>query len=107
VLAAWLALTLARECSSSSPVSGYYSGGGVILVAATAGVCSAAVVILYRVAHLFADLFGFSFRGLVTSCGLLFLGCAVGGMIHDIRLKTVPQQPAERQTTRGGTAAAE
>ena len=82
--------------------------GGVILVAATAGVCSAAVVILYGVAHLFADLFGFSFRwGLVTSCGLLFLGCAVGGMIHDIRLKTVPPQPAERQTTRGGTAAAE
>ena len=53
--------------------------GGIILVAATVGICAAGLVILYAVAHLFADLFGFSFRwGLVTSCGLLFLGCAVG-----------------------------
>ena len=61
---------------------GLLLGGGIILVAATVGICAAGLVILYAVAHLFADLFGISFRwGLVTSCGLLFLGCAVGG--HD------------------------
>jgi hypothetical protein len=82
VLAARLTLTLARGTFFLFTSFGLLLGGGVILVAATAGVCSAAVVILYGVAHLFADLFGFSLRwGPVTSCGLLFLGCAVGGMI--------------------------
>jgi hypothetical protein len=74
-------------------------GGGITLIVATVGVCAAVGVILYEVAHLFAHLFGFSFRwGLVASCGLLFLGCAMGGMIHDIRLESVPPQPAERET---------
>jgi hypothetical protein len=101
VLATRLTLKLARGMFFVSAGFGVLLGGGIILVAATAGVCAAAVVTLYGAAHLFADLFGFSFRwGLVTSCGLLFLGCALGGMIHDFRLKTMPPQPAERQTTR-------
>ena len=104
VLATRLTLTLARGMFFVFASFGLLLGGGIILVAATAGVCAAAAVILYGAAHLFADLFGFSFRwGLVTSCGLLFLGCAVGGAIHDMRLKAMPPQPAERQTTRAPT----
>jgi hypothetical protein len=108
VLATRLTMTLAWAMFFVFASFGLLLGGGIILVAATAGVCAAAAVILYGAAHLFADLLGFSFRwGLVTSCGLLFLGCAVGGMIHDYRLKPIPPQPAERQATRGGTAPAE
>ena len=101
VLATRLTLTLARGMFFVFASFGLLLGGGIILVAATVGVCAAGVAVLYGAAHLFADLFGFSLAwGLVTSCGLLFLGCAVGGMIHDIRLKAMPPQPAERQTTR-------
>lgn len=104
VLATRLTLTLARGMFFVFASFGLLLGGGIILVAATVGICAAGLVILYAVAHLFADLFGISFRwGLVTSCGLLFLGCAVGGMIHDIRLTAMPPQPAERQTTTGAT----
>jgi hypothetical protein len=101
VLATRLTLTLARAMFFLFASFGLLLGGGIILVAATVGVCAAGLAIVYGAAHLFADLLGFSFRwGLVTSCGLLFLGCAVGGMIHDIRLKAMPPQPAERQTSR-------
>ena len=104
MLATRLTLTLARGMFFVFASFGLLLGGGVILVVAMVGVCAAAAVILYGEAHLFANLFGFSFRwGLVTSCGLLFLGCAVGGVIHDMRLKTMPPQPAERQTTRAPT----
>ena len=75
--------------------------GAILLVTVIVGSCAALGVLLYGVARLCVHLFGFSFRwGLVTSCGLLFLGCAAGGMIHDIRLKAMPPQPAERQTTK-------
>ena len=104
MLATRLTLTLARGMFFVFASFGLLLGGGVILVAAMVGVCAAAAVILYGEAHLFANLFGFSFRwGLVTSCGLLFLGCAVGGVIHDMRLEAMPPQPAERQTTRAPT----
>jgi hypothetical protein len=72
----------------------------MFFVFASFGLLLGGGIILYGAAHLFADLFGFSFTwGLVTSCGLLFLGCAVWGTIHDIRLKAMPPQPAERQST--------
>jgi len=92
-------MTLVRGMFFVFASFGLLLGGGIILVAATAGVCAVGVVILYEAAHLFAYLFGFSFRwGLTTSCGLLVLGCAVGGIIHDVRLEALPPQPAERQT---------
>ena len=101
VLATRLTLTLARAMFLVFASFGLLLGGGIILVAATVGVCAAVLAIVYGAANLFADRLGFSFRwGLVTSCGLLFVGCAVGGIIHDIRLKAMPPQPAERQTTR-------
>jgi len=101
VLATRLTMTLARGMFFLFASFGLLLGGGIILVAATVGVCAAGVAILYGAAHIFADLFGFSIAwGLVTSCGLLFLGCASGGMIHDIRVKAMPPQPAERQTTK-------
>ena len=104
MLATRLTLTLARAMFCVFASFGLLLGGGIILVAATVGACAAGLAIVYGTARLFADLLGFSFRwGLVTSCGLLFLGCAVGGMIHDIRLKAMPPQPAERQTTRAPT----
>jgi hypothetical protein len=62
VLATRLTLKLARGMFFVSAGFGVLLGGGIILVAATAGVCAAAVVTLYGAAHLFADLFGFSFR---------------------------------------------
>jgi hypothetical protein len=75
-------------------------GGGILLLAAIVGTSAAVGVLLYGVAHLFMYLFGLSFRwGLVTSCGLLFVGCSVGGLIHDIRLTVTLPEPAERQTT--------
>jgi hypothetical protein len=75
-------------------------GGGILLLVAIVGTSAAVGVLLYGVAHLFMYLFGLSFRwGLVSSCGLLFVGCAAGGVIHDIRLTVMPPEPAERQTT--------
>ena len=101
MLATRLTMTLAKGMFFVFATFGLLLGGGIILVAATVGVCAAGVAILYGGAHVFADLFGFSIAwGLVASCGLLFLGCAAGGMIHDIRLKAMPPQPAERQTTK-------
>ena len=98
MLATRLTLTLARGMFFVFTSFGLLLGGGVILVAATAGVCAAAVVILNGVAHLFADLFGFSFRwGLVTSCGLLFLGVCCGR--HD------PRHPTEDRASATGRAA--
>jgi Ni/Fe-hydrogenase subunit HybB-like protein len=76
--------------------------GAVLLLAVIVGACAAVVVLLYGVAHLCVYLLGFSFRwGLVTACGVLFLGCAVGGLIHDLRLEVMPPEPAERQTADG------
>jgi hypothetical protein len=93
-------MTLARVMFLAFASFGLLLGGGVILVAATVGVCAVGLAIVYGAARLFANVLGLPFRwGLVTSCGLLFFGCAVGGMIHDIRLKAMPPQPAERQTT--------
>lgn len=74
--------------------------GAILLVTVIVGSCAVVGVLLYGVARLCVHLFGFSFRwGLVTACGLLFVGCAVGGLIHDLRLEVMPPQPAERQTS--------
>jgi hypothetical protein len=73
--------------------------GAILLLAVIVGSSAAVVVLLYGVAHLFMYLFGLSFRwGLVTSCGLLFVCCGVGGLIRDMRLTVMPPEPAERET---------
>jgi len=78
------------------------SGGVILLLAAIVVPCAAVVVALYGLADLFMYVFGVSFRwGLVTACGLLFVVCAVGGLIHDFRLEVTPPEPAERQTAEG------
>jgi len=78
------------------------SGGAILLLAAIVVPCAAVVVALYGLADLFMYVFGVSFRwGLVTACGLLFVVCAVGGLIHDFRLEVTPPEPAERQTVEG------
>jgi hypothetical protein len=74
--------------------------GAILLLTIIVGSCAALIVLLYYVAHLFMYLFGLSFRwGLVASCGLLFVGCGIGGLIHDLRLTVMPAEAAERQTT--------
>jgi hypothetical protein len=82
-------------------LAGYIAliGGGILLLVAIVGTCAAVLGLLYGVADLSVYLFGFSFRwGLVTACGLLFVGTAVGGLIHDLRLEVMPSEPDERQT---------
>jgi hypothetical protein len=62
-------------------------GGALTLIASTVGVCAVVGVLLYGVVHLFAYFFGISFRwGLVSACGLLFVGVTVGALINDLRM---------------------
>jgi hypothetical protein len=61
--------------------------GALTLIAATVGVCAVIGVLLYGVAHLFAYCFGISLRwGLVSACGLLFVGVTAGALINDLRM---------------------
>jgi hypothetical protein len=80
-------MTLARGIFFVFGAFALLLGGGLTLIAATVGVCAAAGLLLYGVAHLFVYLFGVSFRwGLVSTCGLLFLGLIGSALIHDLRV---------------------
>jgi len=62
------------------------------------GSTAAGVGLLVFVAHLFAFLFGIDFRwGLVTACALLVAVCAVGGLVHDLRLEVSAPEPPPKE----------
>jgi hypothetical protein len=83
-------------------------GSALTLIASTVGVCAAVGFLLYGLAHLVAYVFGVSFRwGLVSACGLLFLGVTGGALINDLWMirklsparVSAPSLPGRRSVT--------
>jgi hypothetical protein len=82
-----IVLTLARGAFFTFAGAAALLGGGLALIASTAGVCAAAGVLLYGLAHLFAYAFGIEFRwGLVVACWLLLVVPPVVALVHDLRM---------------------
>jgi hypothetical protein len=105
VLATRLTMTLARGMFFVFASFGLLLGGGIILVPRRPGsarqqrssytgwhICSRIYSVLVQVGT----------RNLLRS-PILRMQVRCGGMIHDMRLKAVPPQPAERQSTTSPT----